>query len=99
MTGGRSRGSEAGCLRSEVYPFRLKAILGNFQREVNGWNALSWEEKFEMDVWYVDHWSLGLDLRIIGRTVVKVVKREGISAEGEATMPEFNPQITQMDTD
>jgi sugar transferase EpsL len=57
--------------------------------QVNGRNALSWEEKFELNVWYVDHWSLGLDLRIIGRTVVKVVKREGISAEGHATMEEF----------
>ena len=57
--------------------------------QVNGRNALSWEEKFALDVWYVDHWSLGLDLRIIGRTVVKVLKREGISAHGEATMPEF----------
>jgi len=57
--------------------------------QVNGRNALSWEGKFEMDVWYVDHWSLGLDLKIIGMTVVKVVKREGISAEGHATMEEF----------
>jgi len=57
--------------------------------QVNGRNALSWEEKFEMDVWYVDHWSLGLDLKIIGMTVLKVLKREGISAQGEATMPEF----------
>jgi sugar transferase EpsL len=47
----------------------------------------------------VDHWSLGLDLEIIGMTVLKVLKREGISAEGEATMPEFNPQITQIDAD
>ncbi|MDZ7696578.1 MAG: sugar transferase [Deltaproteobacteria bacterium] len=64
--------------------------------QVNGRNALSWEEKFEMDVWYVAHWSLWLDLKIIGMTMVKVLKREGISAEGEATMPEFNPQITQI---
>jgi len=67
--------------------------------QVNGRNALSWEEKFEMDVWYVDHWSLGLDLKIIGMTVLKVLKREGISAEGEATMSEFNPQITQIHAD
>jgi len=57
--------------------------------QVNGRNALSWEEKFNLDVWYVDHWSLGLDLKIMGMTVLKVLKREGISAEGEATMVEF----------
>jgi len=57
--------------------------------QVNGRNALSWEEKFEMDVWYVDHWSLGLDLRIIGMTIRSVLKREGISAEGHATAEEF----------
>ena len=67
--------------------------------QVNGRNAVSLEEKFEMDVWYLDHWSLGLDLKIIGMTVLKVLKREGISAEGEATMPEFNPQITQINAD
>ena len=67
--------------------------------QVNGRNALSWEEKFKLDVWYVDNRSFGLDLKIILMTVLKVVKREGISAQGEATMPEFNPQITQIDAD
>jgi lipopolysaccharide/colanic/teichoic acid biosynthesis glycosyltransferase len=57
--------------------------------QVNGRNDLSWEKKFELDVWYVDHWSLSLDLRILGMTVWKVLKGEGISAEGSATMPEF----------
>lgn len=57
--------------------------------QVNGRNILSWAEKFKLDVWYVDHWSLALDLKIIGMTVVKVLKREGISAMGHATMPEF----------
>ncbi|MGQ9780343.1 MAG: sugar transferase [Bacillota bacterium] len=57
--------------------------------QVNGRNSLSWEEKFKLDVWYVDHWSLWLDLKILFLTVVKVLKREGISAEGHATMPEF----------
>ena len=57
--------------------------------QVNGRNAISWEEKFELDVWYVDHWSLLLDLKIMFMTVEKVLKREGISAQGEATMPEF----------
>lgn len=67
--------------------------------QVNGRNALSWDEKFELDVWYVNNQSLGLDLKIIGMTLLKVLRREGISAEGEATMPEFNPQITQIDAD
>jgi lipopolysaccharide/colanic/teichoic acid biosynthesis glycosyltransferase len=57
--------------------------------QVNGRNAISWEEKFELDVWYVDHWSLGLDVRILGMTLLKVLKREGISQEGQATMEEF----------
>jgi lipopolysaccharide/colanic/teichoic acid biosynthesis glycosyltransferase/glycosyltransferase involved in cell wall biosynthesis len=57
--------------------------------QVNGRNAISWEEKFQYDVWYVDHQSLLLDLRILARTVVKVLKGEGISAEDHATMPEF----------
>lgn len=57
--------------------------------QVNGRNALSWASKFELDVWYVDHVSLGLDLRILWRTVASVVRREGISAAGEATMPPF----------
>lgn len=57
--------------------------------QVNGRNALTWEEKFKLDVWYVDHWSLWLDLKILWLTVAKVVKRDGISAAGHATMPEF----------
>ncbi len=57
--------------------------------QVSGRNALSWEEKFELDVWYVDHVSLGLDLMILWRTVRAVVARDGISAAGHETMPEF----------
>lgn len=57
--------------------------------QVNGRNALSWEEKFEHDVWYVENKSMALDLKILAMTVLKVLKREGISAENEATMPEF----------
>ncbi len=57
--------------------------------QVNGRNALSWDERFELDVWYVEHWSLGLDARIIWKTVRKVFQREGISLDGHATMPEF----------
>ncbi len=57
--------------------------------QVNGRNAISWEEKFRLDVWYVDHWSLRLDIRILALTFEKVLKREGISAPGEATAKEF----------
>jgi lipopolysaccharide/colanic/teichoic acid biosynthesis glycosyltransferase len=57
--------------------------------QVNGRNALTWEQKFGLDVWYVDHRSFWLDLRILLMTVRKVFVREGISAKGEATMPRF----------
>lgn len=57
--------------------------------QVNGRNAITWEEKFALDVWYVDNRSFRLDLKILAMTAWKVLKREGISAEGEATMPEF----------
>ncbi len=57
--------------------------------QVNGRNALSWDEKFKLDVWYVDHRSLWLDIKILWLTVRKVLVREGISAAGEATMPRF----------
>ncbi len=57
--------------------------------QVNGRNAISWPEKLALDTWYVDHWSFGLDVRILAKTVRTVLKREGISAANEATMPEF----------
>lgn len=57
--------------------------------QVNGRNAISWPKKFELDVWYVDRISLGLDLKILFLTVKKVFVREGISAEGQATMEPF----------
>lgn len=57
--------------------------------QVNGRNAVTWEEKFRLDVWYVDHRSIWLDLQIIGMTVWKVLKREGISQQGQATAEEF----------
>ena len=57
--------------------------------QVNGRNSLSWEERFRMDVWYVDNRSFMLDLRILLMTLMAVVKREGVSAERHATMPEF----------
>lgn len=57
--------------------------------QVNGRNAISWEEKFAFDVWYVDHVSLGLDVKIVAETLIKTVKREGISQTGQATAEEF----------
>lgn len=57
--------------------------------QVNGRNALSWDQKFTLDIWYVDNRSFLLDLRILAMTALKVVKRDGISAAGEATMAPF----------
>lgn len=57
--------------------------------QVSGRNAISWDEKFRCDLWYVDNWSLLLDIKIMWLTLVKVFQREGISAQGHATMPEF----------
>lgn len=57
--------------------------------QINGRNAITWEQKFELDVWYVDHWSFWLDLKIIFLTVVKALKRENISQPGQATTEYF----------
>jgi lipopolysaccharide/colanic/teichoic acid biosynthesis glycosyltransferase len=57
--------------------------------QINGRNAITWEDKFRLDVWYVDHWSLKLDLKIMWQTFAKVIKREGISQPGHATAEEF----------
>ncbi len=57
--------------------------------QIQGRNAISWEEKFALDVWYVEHWSLALDARILCRTLWQLFRREGISSSGHATMPEF----------
>lgn len=57
--------------------------------QVNGRNLLSWDERFKLDVWYVDHHSILLDLKILMITVKKVIKREGVAAKGEVTMPKF----------
>jgi sugar transferase EpsL len=59
--------------------------------QVNGRNAITWEQKFEHDVWYVDHASFWLDLKIIAMTIWKILKREGISQRGHATAEEFFP--------
>lgn len=57
--------------------------------QVNGRNAITWEEKFRLDVWYVDHQSLRLDLKIIFMTIWKILKREGINQAGQVTIEEF----------
>jgi len=57
--------------------------------QINGRNAVDWAQRFELDVWYVDHWTNGLDVEILVRTVAKVLRRDGISQAGEATMRPF----------
>src|SRR5271166_4153490 len=57
--------------------------------QVNGRNAIDWDEKFRLDAWYVDHWSLCLDAKILAMTIVKVLRREGISGREEATVAPF----------
>lgn len=63
--------------------------------QVNGRNAISWEDKFQLDVWYVDHRNLWLDIKILWLTVKKVLVRDGISAAGEATMSRFTGSPSQ----
>jgi len=78
-----ARYSPAQARRHEVVP----GITGWTQ--VHGRNALTWDEKFALDLWYVDHRSMLLDLRILAMTVLRVLKPQGVSSEGHATMPEF----------
>ena len=61
--------------------------------QVNGRNSLSWEDKFKLDTWYVEHQSFLLDLKILLKTVKKVIIKDGISAEGEATMTKFTGTV------
>ena len=75
--------SERQSRRHEVRP----GITGWAQ--VNGRNAISWDEKFELDVWYIDNQSIWLDIKILWMTVKKVILRDGISAQGDVTMPVF----------
>lgn len=65
--------------------------------QINGRNSISWEEKFKLDVWYVDHWSLWLDIKIIFLTIIKVLQNEGISQEGHVTMEEFKGNDKELD--
>jgi sugar transferase EpsL len=57
--------------------------------QVNGRNSITWEQRFQLDIWYIDNWSLALDIKIIFLTILKILKREGISQKGHATMSEF----------
>ncbi|MDO9546219.1 MAG: sugar transferase [Pelolinea sp.] len=77
------RYSDEQARRNDVLP----GITGWAQ--INGRNAISWDEKFKLDVWYVDHWTFGLDIRIILQTIWKVITGEGVSQPGRATMEEF----------
>jgi sugar transferase EpsL len=79
--------------RHEVLP----GITGWAQ--INGRNAITWEKKFEMDVWYVDHWSASLDLKILARTISQVLRRQGISENGYATASEFQGERKQLTPD
>lgn len=63
--------------------------------QINGRNSLSWEKKFALDVWYVEHCSFWLDIKILFLTFIKIIKREGISAKGEATMTRFDLEAKQ----
>jgi sugar transferase EpsL len=78
--------------RHEVAP----GITGWVQ--VNGRNSLGWEQKFALDTWYVDHWSLALDLKILWMTVAKVITRHGISSGDSVTMPEFRGEQSALST-
>jgi len=64
--------------------------------QIHGRNEISWDEKFKYDLWYVNNHSLLLDMKICLITIGRVVKREGITQQGHATMEEFNPQVTQV---
>jgi sugar transferase EpsL len=84
------RYSQEQARRHEVKP----GITGWAQ--VNGRNDITWEQKFKFDVWYVDNHSFRLDLKILGMTIWKILKRDGINQQGHATAEEFNPQFEQM---
>ncbi|MGB6006486.1 sugar transferase [Castellaniella sp.] len=63
--------------------------------QINGRNAISWEEKFALDVWYIDHRTCWLDVKILWMTVMRVLKRDGVSAAGEATMARFTGAVLE----
>jgi sugar transferase EpsL len=65
--------------------------------QINGRNALNWDQRFELDLWYVDHWNFWLDLSILAKTVWQVARREGVAKPGHATMPEFRGLAAKTD--
>ena len=66
--------------------------------QVNGRNALTWEQRFKLDVWYVDHWSIWLDIKILWKTAITIIRREGISQAGHVTMSEFTGNSNPSET-
>ena len=77
--------------RYTEYQFRRHEVLPGITgwAQVNGRNLISWEERFQYDVWYVDHWSVGFDIKILGLTAWNVLIRKGVSPDGQETMDEF----------
>ena len=79
-------------LLKEIPNYRARYVLKpgiTGWAQVHGRNAISWEKKFKLDVWYIDNWSIWLDMRIILMTIKKVIKREGIYKKGNITVEEF----------
>jgi sugar transferase EpsL len=66
--------------------------------QINGRNAITWKQKFELDVWYADHWSLWLDIKILWLTAKKIVRPKDVSSKGHATMPEFKGNANSGET-
>ncbi len=83
--------------RYDAFQFRRHEVRPGLTgwAQINGRNAISWEEKFILDVWYVDNWSLTLDSKILVTTLLKVLRREGISKGGHVTMPQFQGSSAQ----
>jgi lipopolysaccharide/colanic/teichoic acid biosynthesis glycosyltransferase len=65
--------------------------------QINGRNAISWEEKFKLDIWYVDNWTLWLDIKVLFITIWKTIRREGVNQLCHATMPEFKGSANKLD--
>jgi lipopolysaccharide/colanic/teichoic acid biosynthesis glycosyltransferase len=63
--------------------------------QINGRNSITWEKKFQLDLWYIDHWSLWLDIKILLQTVIKIVSREGVDEDQNTTSSEFMGTITK----
>ncbi len=83
--------------RYNVHQARRHEVLPGITgwAQINGRNAITWQNKFDLDVWYVDHWSFWLDLKIIFKSVAKVIRREGISQPGQATSEVFMGNVAE----